>query len=155
MPSSQYLPKALLSAEDTEIKETLPHPQDQKTMRKGSWHAGPGRSQWVEEGPGCFIQGVKEGSPWKQHTVAWRVHGVCQVAWGTETLDEGPKSSPRPRDTHQDPLRRSRQTLPLHCPLTSVEAYGAHLPTKNSNRKATAIQVPDIQSTKLKFCFPV
>ena len=109
----------------------------------------------MEEGPGCFIQGVKEGSPWKQHAVARRVHGVCQVAWGTETLDEGPKSSPRPRDTHQDPLRRSRQTLPLHCPLTSVEAFGAHLPTKNSNRKANDIQVPDIQSPKRKFCFPV
>lgn len=34
MPSSQYLPKALLSAEDTEIKETLPHPQDQNHVER-------------------------------------------------------------------------------------------------------------------------
>ena len=48
-----------------------------------------------------------------------------------KTLEERPKCSPRLRDTQQDPVTRSRQPLPLHGCLMSVEAFGAHLPTKN------------------------
>ena len=112
-------------------------------MWKGAQHSGQGGSQRDQEGPRCSSESRK--SP--RVSNMWQHRGYMEFAgWHrVKTLEERPKCSPRLRDTQQDPVARSRQPLPLHGCLMSVEAFGAHLPTKNSNRKATDIQVPDTQ----------
>lgn len=67
-----------------------------------------------------------------------------------EALEEGHRSSPRP-GTYQDPVTRPRQILCLHCCLMSAESLGAHSPNKNSNRRATDVQVTDIQCPQIAF----
>lgn len=92
--------------------------------------------------------GFEESSQRTQHPSD---DGEGEQRW-TETLEDGHTLClHQGPETHRDPATRSRRTLPLHCCLMSVEVLGAHAPTKNSNRRATDVQVSAIQCPELGF----